>query len=164
MKNSTNKFLVIAVILLLIVNIALVAFMVMGKNKKTQSGHEGGKAAFEKMVKELGMNETQKKEFDSLREAHFAAIRPLFDSIRTTRQALYSLIKEETLNDSLVSVYSNSITERQSLADKLTINHFRTVRKMFTGDVLKKYDEMVQKMLQRGKRDSSNKRESEKDK
>ncbi len=159
MKNSTNKFLVIAVILLLIVNIALVAFIVMGKNKKPQqSGREGGKAAFEKMVNELGMNETRKKEFDSLREAHFAAIRPLFDSIRTTRQALYNLIKEETLNDSLVAVYSNSITERQSRADRLTINHFRTVRKMFTGDTLKKYDEMVQKMLQRGKKDSSDKK------
>lgn len=159
MKNSSNKFLVIAVILLLIVNIALVAFMVMGKNKKPQSSRDGGKAAFEKMVNELGMNETQKKEFDSLREAHFTAIRPLFDSIRTTRQALYSLIKEETLNDSLVSVYSNSITERQSRADRLTINHFRTVRNMFTGDALKKYDEMVQKMLQRGKKDSSDKKD-----
>jgi len=157
MKNSSNKFLVIAVTLLLIVNIALVAFMVMGKSKKPQA--KDGKAAFEKMVNELGMNETQKKEFDSLREAHFATIRPLFDSMRTTRQALYSLIKEDILNDSLVSVYSNSITEKQSRADKLTINHFRTVRKMFSGDMLNKYDEMVQKMLQRGKKDSSDKKD-----
>ncbi|HQX97763.1 MAG: hypothetical protein IPH34_07035 [Chitinophagaceae bacterium] len=159
MKNSSNKFLVIAVTLLLIVNIALVAFMVMGKNKKPQQSSRDGKAAFEKMVNELGMNETQKKEFDSLREAHFATIRPLFDSMRTTRQALYSLIKEDILNDSLVSVYSNSITEKQSRADKLTINHFRTVRKMFSGDMLNKYDEMVQKMLQRGKKDSSDKKD-----
>jgi len=157
MKNSTNKFLVIAVILLLIVNIALVAFMVMGKSKKPQA--KDGKAAFEKMVNELGMNEAQKKEFDSLREAHFATIRPLFDSIRTTRQSLYGLIKEETLNDSLVSAYSASITEKQSRADKITINHFRNVRKMFTGDALTKYDEMVQKMMQRGKKDSTDKKE-----
>ncbi|MBP6477697.1 MAG: periplasmic heavy metal sensor [Chitinophagaceae bacterium] len=159
MKNSTNKFLVIAVILLLIVNIALVAFMVIGKDKKPQSGRDGSKPAFEKMVNELGMNETQKKEFDSLREAHFATIRPLFDSMRITRQALYNLIKEDTLNDSLVSAYSNNITEKQSRADKLTINHFRTVRKMFSGDMLNKYDEMVQKMLQRGKKDSSDKKD-----
>ena len=52
------------VILLLIVNIALVAFMVMGKSKKPQA--KDGKAAFEKMVNELAMNEAQKKEFDSL--------------------------------------------------------------------------------------------------
>lgn len=94
-----------------------------------------------------------------MREAHFATIRPLFDSMRTTRQALYSLIKEDTLNDSLVSAYSNNITEKQSRADKLTINHFRTVRKMFSGDMLNKYDEMVQKMLQRGKKDSSDKKD-----
>jgi hypothetical protein len=132
--------------------------MLMGRNKKAEP-RDGGKVAIEKMVKELGMNETQKKEFDSLREAHFSRIRPLFDSIRQTRQSLYNLIKEEKLNDSLATVYSNIISEKQTRADKLTINHFRTVRKMFTGDTLKKYDEMVQKMLQRGKRDSSSKKE-----
>ncbi len=158
MNNSTNKFLLIAVILLLVVNVALVAFMLMGKDKKPASRGEGGKAAFEKMVNELGMNETQKKEFDSLREAHFSKIRPLFDSIRTIRQTLFNLIKEENLNDSLVSVYSNNIAERQTRADKLTIAHFRQVRKMFSGDMLTKYDELVQKMLQRGRRDSSAKK------
>lgn len=159
MKNPTNKFLLIAVILLLIVNIALIAFMVLGKGKNGPSKTEGGKAAFEKMKKELGMNETQKKEYDSLRDAHFARIRPLFDSIRQTRQALYSLIKEEYLNDSLVTAYSNIIFEKQSQADRLTINHFRNVRKMFTGDTQVKYDEMVQKMFQRGKKDSTDKKD-----
>lgn len=158
MKDPTNKFLLIAVILLLVVNITLVVFMVMGKNKKSPP-RDGGKVAFAKMVKELGMNETQKKEFDSVREAHFANVRPIFDSIRTTRQALFSLIKEENLNDSLVTAYTNSITEKQIRADKLTINHFRNVRKMFTGEAQEKYDDMVQRMLQRGKRDSSNKKE-----
>ena len=35
MKSSNNKILTIAVVLLLIINIALVAFMVMGKSKST---------------------------------------------------------------------------------------------------------------------------------
>lgn len=158
MKNSTNKFLLIAVILLLVINIALVAFMVLGKNKKGSSRSEGGKAAFEKMVNELGMDTTQKKQFDSLREAHFSRIRPLFDSIRATRQTLFNLIKEDNLNDSLVTVYSNSIAEKQTRADRITINHFRQVRKMFNGDMLNKYDDLVQKMLQR-RRDSTAKKD-----
>jgi Spy/CpxP family protein refolding chaperone len=157
MKNSTNKFLTIAVIILLLANIALVAFLVMGKNKKSQSGH--GKSPIDKMVNELGMDEVQKKQFDSLRSAHFATIRPLFDSIRATRQSLFNLIREENLDDSLVTDYSGKIAERQMMADKLTVNHFRQIRKMFIGENLKKFDEMVQKMLQRGKRDSANKKE-----
>ncbi len=157
MKNSTNKFLTIAVVLLLLANITLVAFLVMGKDKKPTA--RDGKSPFDKMVNELGMNESQKKQFDSLRTVHFGTIRPLFDSIRATRQTLFNLMKEETLNDSLVTVYTNSIAEKQTRADKLTVNHFRTVRKMFSGDMQKKYDDMVQKMLQRGKRDSSVKKE-----
>lgn len=157
MKNSTNKFLTIAVVFLLLANIALVAFMVMGKNKKPPTGR--GKSPIDTMVNELGMDKAQKSEFDSLRKEHFATIRPLFDTIRATRQALFNLIKEETINDSLVTVYTNKIAERQTMADKLTVNHFRQIRKMFTGENLKKFDEMVQKMLQRGKRDSANKKE-----
>jgi hypothetical protein len=32
---------------------------------------------------------------------------------------------------------------------------------MFTGDTQKKYDEMVQKMLQRGKKDTTSKKEKQ---
>ena len=51
MKSSNNKILTIAVLLLLLVNIALVAFILMGKNRNDK-WHSGGKGdPFETMVK-----------------------------------------------------------------------------------------------------------------
>lgn len=157
MKNSTNKFLSIAVVLLLIANIALVAFMFFGKEKKHDL-KEGGKSPFDRMVKEIGMNDAQKKEYDSLRQIHFGNIRPLFDTMRATRQSLFNLMKEDNLNDSLVNVYTSRISEKQVEADKLTLNHFRRVRKLFTPEQQQKFDVFVQKMMQRGKRDSTDKK------
>jgi Spy/CpxP family protein refolding chaperone len=157
MKNSNNRILTIAVVLLLIANIALVAFMVLGKNKDTR--RDGGKGGpFEKMVKEIGMNESQKKQYDSLRELHFSIIRPLFDSMRSARQSLFKLIKEDSINDSLVNVYTSRITEKQIQADKQTLYHFREVRAMFSGEQQKKFDDFVQKMMQRSRKDSSNRK------
>lgn len=157
MKNSTNKFLSIAVVLLLIANVALVAFMFFGKEKK-HDPREGGKSPFDRLVKEIGMTDTQKKEYDSLRQIHFSNIRPLFDTMRTTRQALFNLMKEQTNNDSLVNVYTIRISDKQVEADKLTLAHFRRVRALFTPEQQQKFDAFVQKMMQRTKKDSAAKK------
>jgi len=159
MKNPATRFLTIAVIFLLIANIALVAFMFFGKGRR-EPGKEGGKGGpFEKLAKEVGMSDTQKKSYDSLREVHFSRIRPIFDTIRQNRQALFNLMKEETANDSLVNIYTSHITEQQSTADKLTLQHFRRVRSLLDPAQQQKYDDFIQGMIKRGgsrtKKDSS---------
>ena len=161
MKNSTNRFLTVAVILLLIANIALVAFIVFRKDAAKPPAREGGKAAFEKWVKELKLSDSQRKQYDSLREAHMARIRPLFDTIRSTRQALFSLMKEQTINDSLVNAYTNRISEKQTQADVLTLDHFHLVRTLFNPEQQKQYDEFVQKMMQRPRRDTTAKKKDQ---
>jgi Spy/CpxP family protein refolding chaperone len=158
MKNSTNKFLIIAVILLLLANIALVAFMVMGKDKKNPAPEKGGKAVFERLVKEIGMTDAQQKQYDSLREAHFSKIRPLFDSMRVKRQLFFNLSKDDTLNDSLINVYTSYIAEKQIMADKLTLLHFHQVRKILNPDQQPKFDVFIKKMMQRSRRDSTAKK------
>jgi Spy/CpxP family protein refolding chaperone len=156
MKNTTNKFLLAAVILLLIANIVLVAFMIWGNDKKpaARSGGRGG--PFDKLVKEMGMSDQQQKQYQSLREAHFKNVRPLFDSMRLKRQALFNLLNEEPLNDSLVNSLTAYIAEKQIQADKLTLMHFRQVRLLLNQDQQQKFDAFIQKMMQRGRRDSAN--------
>jgi len=159
MKNSTNRLLSVAVILLLIANIALVTVLVLSKNKDAKPGpRESGKAAFEKFVKDLNLNEAQKKQYDSLRDAHMARIRPLFDTIRMSRQALFSMMKDENINDSMVKFYTGRIADKQTQADTLTLNHFHLVRTLFNGEQQKKYDDFVQKMMQRPRKDSAAKK------
>lgn len=155
MKNSNNKILTIAVVLLLITNIALVAFILPGKNK-SNSRHSGGKRdPAEMMAKELNMTEQQKKEHKLLKEEHFKNIKPLFDSVRAAKTAFFSLLKDSTVSDSIVTAYSQRISERQSAIDKLTFAHFKKIRNLFTPVQQPKFDEFVQKMMQRGRRDSA---------
>lgn len=142
----TNKVLTIAVILLLLVNVALVIFMLKGK-KHREPGKKGG--AFEMMKKELNMTAQQEADFKKLKADHFKNIGPVFDSIRTLKRSFFDLVKADSVNDSLVSNFSRLVAEQQAIVDKATINHFRTVRTLFTGEQLAKYDEFIQKMMQR---------------
>jgi len=162
MKTSTTKILSIAVILLLLVNIAMIIFMLNrgkphhdGKNSRGKSNDP-----FEMIAKELNMTDEQRTTHLKFRDEYFTSVRPLLDSVRTAKQAFFALIKEENVSDSIFNIYANRIAERQIAADKLTFEHFRRVRALYNPDQQKKYDEFVQKMIQRSgnkKRDSADK-------
>lgn len=159
MKSSTNKILTIAVVLLLLTNIALVVYMLSGKK------HGPGKppsrpSTSEMLARELNMTEAQKTQHQQLREDHLKNIRPLFDSIRMAKTALYNLLKDSTASDSLVNVYTRQISDKQVAIEKMTFAHFQRVRQLFTPDQQPRFDEFVQKMMQRGRKDSAQKKVS----
>lgn len=154
--NTTNKILRIAVLLLLLTNIALVIFMVRGRDHKPST--RKGKEPFEMMVKELNMSEVQQKEYKAQREEHFKSMKPLVDSLRTARTAFFSLVKDSSVSDSVLNAYNERITAQQAVIDKSIFNHFKKVRSIFTPEQKPKFDAFVQKMMQRGRRDSSGKK------
>ncbi len=162
MKSSTTKILTIAVIVLLLVNIAMIIFMLnRGKHPHEGKNSRGkGNDPFEVLAKELNMTDEQRATHLKFRDEYFNSVGPLFDSVRTAKQAYFALIKDENVNDSLLNSYANRIAERQLAADKLTFEHFRRVRALYNTDQQKKYDEFVQKMIQR----SGNKRRDSADK
>jgi Spy/CpxP family protein refolding chaperone len=144
---KTNRVLTIAVVLLLLVNVAMLIFMLRSHGRHDMRGRDGG--PFDMMVKELNMTEQQQTDFKKLKAEHFKNIGPVFDSIKTLKKSLFDLVKAETANDSLISKYSGLIAEQQAIVDKATINHFRKVRALFSGDQQKKFEDFVQKMMQR---------------
>ncbi len=145
--KGPNKFLVIAVILLLLVNVAMLVFMLKGK--KRDGKRQGAKTPFEMMAKELSMTEQQQTQFKQMKEEHFNAIRPVLDSIRVLKRSLFNLVKEENIHDSIVNRHSELIAEQQAIVNQTTINHFRKARTLFTGDQQTEFDDFIQKMIQR---------------
>lgn len=155
MKNT--KILSIAVVLLLITNIALVAFMLMGSKKPDKNPPPDRTKPSREMVEELGMTEQQQAEFTKLKEEHFKNVKPYFDSVKAAKSAFYNLVKDPAISDSLINAFSNRVCEKQAELDKMTLNHFRQVRNIFTTEQQPKYDARIQKMMQR-KKDSAAKK------
>lgn len=150
MKN--NRILTIAVVALLLANIALVIFLLTDGKKGDKKPQGGRIEPSEMMVKELGMTEEQKKNYKALKEEHFKNVRPLFDSVRAAKTAFYALVKEQEVDDNVLDSLNRRISFRQAELDKLTFAHFRRVRNIFTPEQQLKYDAFIQKMMQRGRR------------
>lgn len=146
--TKQNKFLILAVVLLIIINIAMLVMML--SNRKGHDGKSKGMGdPTDYIAKEVGMTDKQKEDFRKIQEDHFTSLKPLFDSIRSLKKARFEVMKSDNVNDSTIANYSSLIAEQQALIDMAAVKNFRTVRAMFSGEQQKKYDAFVEKMIQR---------------
>ena len=155
MKSNT-KILSVAVVLLLLINIALVIFMLKGKNHQEAKRPSKGDP-FEMVAKELNMTDAQRKQHLQFRDEYFKIVKPLNDSVKSAKAAYFSLIKDSTVADNTLAIYNKRISDFQSAIDKITFEHFRRVRAIYVGDQQTKYDELIQKMaLRQGNKGGGN--------
>lgn len=155
--RSNNKILAIAVIVLLLINVVLLLFMWKGKHPENSQRQSPQNSAVETMARELNMTDSQKTVYQKLRDEHLASVRPLFDSIREARKDFLKMMQSPGVNDSDLNNYSHRIAEKQAVIDRMTLDHFRKVRALFSGDQQKKFDDFIQKMMLR-RRDTTNRR------
>jgi len=149
MKNSTNRILIVAVVLLLAANLVMVYMMVKRPNRR--GAHREMRGGPNEIIKALDLTDDQKKTYEQLKEVHFKSTKPLFDSIRSAKLAYFNMAKDSSVSDSVFMAYSETIRQKQSQADRLVFEHFRKVRQIFTPAQQIKFDSLLQKsMMPRG--------------
>ena len=80
--RPNNKLLIIAVIVLLLINVVLLVFMWKGKSSGHSNQQYGPNSMLETMSRELNMTDSQKKNYQTLRDEHFADIKPWIQSVK----------------------------------------------------------------------------------
>ncbi len=152
--KSGNKILTLVIGLLLISNIVLAYFLLNGKKPPKRERTD----PTEVMIKEVGMDEKQAATHKQMKDDHFKAVRPLYDSLRAAKSMYFSLVKDTTITDSVAKTYREKIAAWQSTIDSMTFAHFRKMRNLLNPQQQVKYDEFVQKLMQRGRKDSTAKK------
>lgn len=159
MPTLSPRLLSIAVILLLLINSGLVIFLVMERNRfhSDRTVHDR-EDAFERMTRTLRYTDIQKEQHLALRKEHLNQMRPLYDSIRQAKVLLYSRtsIVEET--DSIFMAYMAKMSQWQTTINQLNYAYYKNVRSLLTAEQQPRYDSMLVRMIERGRRDSSHHR------
>ncbi len=156
MKINSTRILTIAVIVLLLANIAMVFFIM--KERKGVDHKDGRRDPMEMMMKELNMTDSQQASFKAMKDEHFKNVRPLFDSMRAAKNNFFSLMRNASTSDSDIKVAEQKSLDQQRKVDMMTFEHFKKVRSLFTAEQLPKYDSLINKMMDRRRgssRDSS---------
>lgn len=103
-------------------------------------------SAVEYMTRELELNKEQSGQFNLLWSENNEKNKPLYDSIRVNREALYQTLKSVPQPDSAIG----SITDRMARFEKqLALNnyvHFRKLTSTCTPEQQVKLDSLLKKM------------------
>ncbi|ANH82916.1 hypothetical protein A8C56_19725 [Niabella ginsenosidivorans] len=150
MNSSTrNRTLIFIILLLLVTNIALLAYTCAFSKR-----HPGEKMkdGFTNALKnEVGFSDNQIQQFTALKEKHWAEARADMDRIRNIRQELFDLTKTANVPDSLVMQYADSIAALQKSVEINTFHHFKAARQICTPEQQPKYDSLMKKIIKQGR-------------
>ncbi len=147
LKN--NRWLSIATLILLVANIVTLTLLWTNKKNDATDKKDPPAPVFEFLTKELQLNEQQQAAYKLLRDKHQADQKKFRDSIRKAKDALFSLLKQPNVADSLLQEYSRRATAFDQQLDIITFKHFQEVRALCNTEQQKKFDTIIQDVLRR---------------
>jgi Spy/CpxP family protein refolding chaperone len=148
-SQSKYKTLVAIIALLLITNIAVLAYFIFS-HKKKMNDRDRSRFGFEALLKrEVGFSDEQTAQFKELREAYWATAQQKMNELKQVKQNLLNLTKEENVPDSVMNTLADSIALLQKQIELNSFQHFKSVRKICTPEQQPAYDSFMKKIILR---------------
>ena len=148
MTSSRNKIVVLIIAALLISNLTLLGFMVLGK-KEERKPPERGKSFSDFFEKQLGFTPEQVTKFHQLRDEHLENIRPFLRDVRAAKDSLFSLMCRSDVPDSVLEKAADELAQKEKAQELLSFRHFKKVRELCNEEQKIKYDSLINKMINR---------------
>lgn len=139
---TSNKWVLLLVIFLVLSNLALVIFAFSGSVPR--KGHQE-----DWVKKELGLSDEQSSLFKEKKETFMNTMKPRWEQVNNLKDSLYRHLGDEQVPDSLVNSYIDKWTAKSKENDMMLFQHFRELRKHCTETQLSRYDTMVTRMVTR---------------
>ena len=163
MSTSTkSKSLVIAVVILLLTNIAMLAFILFNKapQKKPWMGREGMMTEF--LQKDIGFTKEQMTLYDTLSSQHKERMKMRFDQIRGNKENVYKELGSQAFADSAIAFAATRLSSTQQEIETNMLKHFAAVRKICTPEQQVKFDSLFYKLWNKmGDKGKDRKRKTE---
>ena len=135
---TKTKLLTVAVITLLILNVATLTFIFM--HKPPMHDGEGPKQL---IIERLHFDEAQQKEYSIMVDDHRAKSKNLNKVSRDLHNELYSLLKEKTTDKQKSDSLINLISENQKACDNLNLDHFQQIKLICKDNQIPFYNNLV---------------------
>jgi len=145
LKN--HKLLLLVIGVLLVANISLLWLYVFNKTEPPRRDMRENIRS--KVISEIGFTGDQVKVYDSLRNLHFESIKPMFKELNETRDSLFKLIHQSSVNDSVISSLSAVVFEKQQAIDLKIHRYFQSVKNLCTDEQKPKLDTFLNNMANR---------------
>ncbi len=154
-RNSRNKPLLIIILVLLLANLAGIAFNYLKiKKDEPRSKPMDRKEIMQRYLKnELKFSDDQMAQYEKLSVANKAASEPLFDSLRAEKEKRINFLKQHNYTDSAIDQAVTRSMLRQAELDRKMLQHIRNVRALCNEQQRLAFDSGFFKMMRQGRGD-----------
>ncbi|MEO7312732.1 MAG: periplasmic heavy metal sensor [Chitinophagaceae bacterium] len=141
---SKQRWMVLVLLLLLATNLATLVYLWLPAK---QPAIPPGRNAFDILVKELKMTEAQQAAYATMRDEQQAAVRPLREQMKETKDQLFALLNNDTVGPATVEAAAAKSAAVQQQLDLANFNHFKKLRAICTPAQQEKFDQIIQDVV-----------------
>lgn len=151
--QSKIKLLTGLVITLVVLNIAVLGYMWFAPHGGRPGGPRDGRAPGGLVIKELKFDESQQKQFESLRNDHHSAMVKIGEASHHLHDQLFNSLATANDTSALADSLISEIAKLEIEKEKITYHHLRLVRQMCNPGQQKTFDDMIAKAMAKNHRE-----------
>ena len=158
-KNSKNsKIFLVTIAILLISNIVLLSFFLQKKAPDRYAKRPDRKVYIaEFLKKEIGFNQQQLLQYDTLGDGQQKIMKGFFDNMRNKKKQQFQQLVAGNFTDTSISRLADESAATQKQMEVQMFNHIKSVRQLCSPDQLPRFDTSFFKVFNRKGSDSKNK-------
>lgn len=144
---TKNKWLAMAIVMLIILNITTltVFWWTKKENQQEERPPQGGAIAF--LVKELKLDSIQQQQLLAFRDEHRLVTRETRKKNREAKEVFFSLLEKEGISEVEINEAATLSAKYDAELAKITFDHFKKIRSICTSEQQKKFDEVIHEVL-----------------
>ncbi|MDI9364212.1 MAG: hypothetical protein QM541_04615 [Flavobacterium sp.] len=147
---NKNKWWLIAVIVLLVVNTAtLTIFWLERKDHNLLGSRPKGAEAQAFLIKELALDSTQQIQYLELVKAHRSGTNAIKKELKNAKDSFFNLLGDSTVNEVVIKQAANRASAVETQLDLLTFKHFQQIRSICTPTQKAKFDTIIKTLVRR---------------
>ncbi len=134
--------------ILLLLNVAILLFLIMGKSPMPEhrphgmnGPHHGGPKRL--IIEKLHFDQAQKQAYEKLIHAHRSQIDSLDHEVRFCKNELYSLLKQEPIDTAAQKKLVSKLGELQLQIEQTHFDHFTDIKKLCHQDQIDDFDDLT---------------------
>ena len=147
-NQNKNKVFIVIIAILLIANIAMLAFFLPKKDGADHTKRPDRKAYISNfLAKEIGFNKDQLVQYDTLSNLNREKIGSLFENIRKNKTEQFKQLVAGNFSDSTINMLAEQSAANQKIIEIQMSNHIKSIRQLCTAEQLPKFDSLFSKVF-----------------
>ena len=148
-KENRSKVYLLIIAILLVTNIALLSFLFFKKGNNKFNGKRPDRATMISgfLKTEIGFDNTQLAQYDTLSARHKADMKKMFDNLRSSKDKQFKQLATGNFSDSVMISVANQSAANQKLVELQMFTHLKDIRQLCKPGQLAAFDSLFARIL-----------------